>query len=247
MTARYVSTGGYTPSEQHLEIVASRYTNSMAGRALIYCHGAGSNGAIDGDTVRSDLVVAAERGLVVGAPLMSSAAGWGNAATVTAIDNYLTYLGTTYGADVTRPMFIADSHGVPCVLNWALYGSGGPARLGAAVLRIPAVNMRQIHDSNIASLAAGMETAYTDQAGLSAAYATRDPSHPLMLAAIRAAGIATRCRIMYNTADPIIRAADVLAFARATSIPTCDLGGPTHSPYGLFDINEEVAWLRSRG
>jgi alpha-beta hydrolase superfamily lysophospholipase len=145
MAARFMRTGGYSPSEEHVEIIAANYANTMAGRALIYCHGAGINNVIDGADARADLERYADRGYVVCAPLLAGASSWGNAASVSAVDAVLTYLGTTYGADVTRPLFIADSHGASIVMNWAVRN---PTRFGGATLRVPAISLRTMHDTN---------------------------------------------------------------------------------------------------
>jgi hypothetical protein len=241
VTFRLHRTGGYTPSEEHLEIVASNHLNATAGRVIIYCHGAGGNNVIAGADVRRDLNLYANRGHVIGAGLLGGGSTWGNAASVSAVDAYLTYLNTTFGCDVTYPWFIADSHGASIVLNWAVRN---PTRLGAATLRVPAIALRRLHDANVAGVAAGMETAYTNLAGLEAAYGTRDALHPLFIDTYKASGIADRVRLMYNTADPIVTASDVLEFARLTRTPATDMMGPSHDPWAYTDPVEQYDWFR---
>jgi dienelactone hydrolase len=247
VTWRYTRTGGYTPSEEHITMLGSGYSVGDAGRVIVYAHGAGGNGAVLQADVRADLERYADRGYVVSAPFLGGAAPWGNPACVDAIDALLVYLHDTYGADVTRPMFIGDSHGGPCVLNWAVYNAAGPARLGAAVLRVPAIAMQQMHDTNVAGVAAGMEAAYTNLAGLVAAYPTRDPSNPEHAVRIAASGIATRCRLDYNETDPFVRAADVRRFSALSGIEARVLGGPSHDPWAYVNVSDQLAWLRSRG
>lgn len=241
MAARFMRTGGYTPSEQHVEILSANHTTANAERVILYVHGAGGNNAIDNASARRDLEMYANRGHVIGAGLLGGGATWGNAASVSAVDAYLTYLNTTFGADVTYPWFIADSHGASIVLNWAVRN---PTRLGAATLRVPAIALRHLHDTNAAGVAAGMETAYTNYAGLLAAYPTRDALHAEFIATYRATGIADRVRLMYNTSDPVVDYTDVLAFARATGTPATDMMGPSHDPWVYTDPYEQYDWFR---
>jgi hypothetical protein len=241
VTLRLHRSGGYTPSEEHLEIVASNHLNATAGRVILYVHGAGGNNVIEGADVRRDLNLYANRGHVIGAALLGGATTWGNAASVSAIDAYLTYLNSTFGANVTYPWFIADSHGASIVLNWAVRN---PTRLGAATLRVPAIALRRIHDSNVASLAANMETAYTNYAGLLAAYPTRDALHHEFIATYKASGIADRVRLEYNKADPIVARADVEEFAALTATPIRDMMGPSHDPWAYTDPLEQYDWFR---
>lgn len=242
-------TGGYVPSEAHTVMTCATYTPSRGGRAIIYAHGAGGNGFIDGADVRADLEQYVARGHVVGAPLMGGPAPWGNGVcagttvgTGGAITAYLNWLAANYGADVSRPWFVADSHGAPCVMNWAVRNAGW---FGGAVMRVPALALQSIHDSGVAGLAPAMEAAYGGLAGLVAAYPTRDAAHPTMQQTIRDSGIAPRIRLMYNAADPIAAAAPVLAIAAATGIEAVDMGGPSHAPWGYFDISEQLRFLRS--
>lgn len=244
MAFRSLRTGGYSPSEQHLVIVGNTYTNAMAGPVLIYLHGAGGNGAIDGDDIRSDLEAYADRGYVVGAPLAGGGVTWGNATFTAALDAYLVYLASTWGADTSRVTFVGDSHGAPCFLNWAVEN---PTRLKSAVMRVPAVEMQYMHDNNIVGVAAGMETSYTNLAGLVAAYPTHDPSHPTFQATFRAASIAGQVRFMYNEGDPVVRASGVRTVAAACGIEAVRMLGPSHAPWGHFNIYEQLDWLRGHG
>lgn len=241
MAARFMRTGGYTPSEQHVEIIAATHHTSNAGRVILYVHGAGGNNAIDAADVRRDLELYAGRGHVIGAGLLGGAVTWGNAASVSAVDAYLTYLGATYGCDVTLPWFIADSHGASIVLNWAVRN---PTRLGAATLRVPAIALQRIHDSNVFSLAAGMETAYTNLAGLVAAYPDRDALHATFIATYLASGINDRVRLEYHRNDNIVNPVDVEEFARRSATPIRDLMGPAHDPWIYTDPVEQYEWFR---
>jgi hypothetical protein len=242
MAARYSRLGGYTPSELHVSMVASRYRNSMAGRLIVYCHGAGGNGFIDGADIRTDLEHHANRGFVVHAGLLGGGITWGNDVSLNAITSMLTFMNTTYGANISRVLFVADSHGASLALNWAVRNQ---AQFGGAILRVPAFSLKTIHDTNIASLAAGMETAYTNLAGLVAAYPTRDACHPTFMANVVSLGLVPRLRVMYNVLDPIINPVDVLIFRDGTGVETIEMGGPSHAPWGHFNILDQFNWLRS--
>jgi hypothetical protein len=50
---------------------------------------------------------------------------------------------------------------------------------------------------------------------------------------------------MYNDPDPIINKVDVLAFATATGVEAIEMGGPSHAPWGYFNINDQYKWLTS--
>jgi pimeloyl-ACP methyl ester carboxylesterase len=242
MAFRSHRVGGYTPSEVHVVTTGANYTTSMGGRVVVYCHGAGGNGYIDGADIRTDLDRYAEAGHVVHAGLLGGNYTWGNQASVDAITAALTYLNTSFGANITAPMFVADSHGASIALNWAVRN---PSQLGKAVLRVPAISLKTIHDTNVAGLAANMELAYTNLAGLVAAYPTRDANHTTFRALVVSSGIVPKLRLMYNDPDPIINKVDVLAFATATGVEAIEMGGPSHAPWGYFNINDQYKWLTS--
>jgi hypothetical protein len=243
MAVRRETTGGYTPSEKHVVMTAANYEPDMAGSAIIYCHGAGGNGFIDGADIRTDLRRYADQGHVVHAGLIGGNYTWGNAASVSAVDAILDYLEASYGADISAPMFVADSHGASIAINWGIRNA---SQLGRAILRVPAISLKTIHDTNVAGLAANMEAAYTNLAGLVAAYPTRDANHPTFQALVISSGLVPKLRIYYNAADPIINPVDVLAFSTATGVVAEEMGGPSHAPWGYFDIDEQYQWLMNQ-
>lgn len=242
MTQNELKATGYTPAEQHLVITAAGYRPSMAGRAVIYCHGAGGIAPIDGPDARVDLELLANYGYVVCCPMAGMPYNWGNDGSRTAIDSCLTYLhdDPALNATVTSPLFIADSMGAPTVLWWAV---NNPTRLGKAVLRVPAYSLQTIHDGNFGGLAANMETAYGGAGPLAAAYPTHDANHPTFQANFLTLDIADKFRIMYNAPDPICLEADVLNFADAVGIESIEMGGPSHAPWGYFDVAAQHKWL----
>lgn len=242
MTQRDLITGGYTPSEQHLVITASSYSASMGGGVVVYCHGAGSNLPITAPDSRTDLDILADLGYVVVCPTSNGLTHWANDGAIASIDSMLTYIDAhpIYNANVTRPLFIADSMGAALAINWAVRN---PTRIGKAVLRVPGFSLQTIHDTNVGSLAAGMETAYGGSGPLAAAYSTHDANHATFRALFNSLALASKFRIMYNAADPIINPVDVLAFCTATSITPIEMGGPSHAPWGYFDIAAQIKWL----
>jgi hypothetical protein len=244
VTVRYRQTGGYTPSEDFTILTAANHDKTAGHRrALIYCHGAGSIAPVDpSPDARVDLELYAARGYVVGIATLSGLFNWGNDASRVAIDNLLTYMNASYGAVVTSPLFIADSMGCPTALWWAVNNA---SRLGAAQLRVPAIALQHFHDGNVGGLAAGMETAYTNLAGLVAAYPTHDGLHPTMQATINSLGLPAKMRVLYNPPDPLVAAADVLAFQAATGVETIAMAGPSHAPWGYFDMSAQLGFLQA--
>lgn len=243
MASHFRESGGYTPSELHMSIVNSAHRNSLAPRLVVYCHGAGGNGAATGADVRQDLDHHAFRGLVCHAGIQGGDFNWGNAANTTAISALIAYCATRWGCNTSRVMFIADSHGAASMINWAVRN---PSQFAGGVMRVPAFALQHIHDTNVASLAAGMEAAYGGLANLVAAYPTRDALHPTFIANLLTLGMTSRLRVMYNAADPIIDQAKVLQFRDATGVETIEMGGPSHAPWGYFNILQQYEWLISR-
>jgi hypothetical protein len=58
-------------------------------------------------------------------------------------------------------------------------------------------------------------------------------------------GIRDRIRLMYNRADTIVVAAEVERFAAYTRTEIVEMTGPSHAPWGLFDIGEQLRYLES--
>lgn len=249
MTVTTIRNTGYTPPEVHASLVSPNYRNAMNGRLVVYCHGAGGNGFIDGADIRQDLIHHANRRMVIHAGMQGDPYNWanpGNAGTTAgtgAISALISYMATTYNADTSKVLFVADSMGAASAINWAVRNV---SQFGGAVLRVPAFALQAIHDTNAASLAASMETAYGGLAGLQAAYPTRDALHPTFISNFNTLGITNRVRVMYNAADPVIAAANVLAFRDATGVETIEMGGPSHAPWGYFNILDQYEWLKSR-
>lgn len=249
MTARFQMTGGYTPSEPHVTFTAANYAGS-GGQPVIWCHGANATITQVQDSVsvdaRLDLDKLADRGCVVSASNLGGATTWGNDTGLASIDGQLTFLAASAAAGgygtTGKVILIGDSHGAAVALNWAVRHA---SQVGAIVLRVPAVALQRIHDRNALGLAASMETAYTDLAGLVAAYPTRDPSHPTMSALLVSSGLASKMRCWYAVSDPVILAAEVLAFAAAIGCQATPMTAPSHAPWGYVDVPEQLQWIRS--
>jgi pimeloyl-ACP methyl ester carboxylesterase len=160
---------------------------------------------------------------------------WGNDDFLAAFDDALDFAESIYGLSTTQVAILGLSMG-GMALNWVWRN---PTRVRACALVIPAVALEAIHDADPIGLAEFIELAYTDLAGLEAAYATHDPSHPDNVEAL--APLADRIRIWYSTDDNVIDAADVEAFASATGIAATQIGAVGHNIGGAGD--DVVAWL----
>lgn len=243
MPVRRQHKNAYTPNENISVITSSRYKSG--GMPVIWMHGAGGTmtQASEQPLVRRDLNQLARRGYVAACSDLGGPATWGNDTGLASVTAQLTWLGTAYAADTARAILIGDSHGAAVALNWAVRN---PTKVAAMVLRVPVVALQAFHDRNPLGLAAGMETAYTNLAGLIAAYPTRDPSHPTMAALIVSLGLHLKTRLYYNTDDPYVLASEVLAYAALTGTEAVNLGGTGHSPWETVDAVAQHTWIRGR-
>lgn len=176
MVARTRGVGGYLPSEEHIVITASTYTGG--GHPVVVCHGGGDGGdQYEPIASRRDLNVLADTGLVVCAADLGGLHTWGRDEGTAAVTAMLAWLAAhpVYQADISKVVFVADSHGALTAVNW---GVRNPVEFAAAVLRVPTVALDSVHDRNGAGFADTIEGCYNALVlpGTSGAYAST-PDH----------------------------------------------------------------------
>lgn len=213
-----------------VETIVWRSSTSPVGPLVIVCF---DEASFYQEPARNrDLKVLAESGLVV---VAADAPSFGNAEALQAIDDTIVWAGADLGADIDRVSFVGDSRGATTALNWAWRN---PSQLGAAVLRIPAVNLAAIHARDMPpGVAAEIDAAWPG------GFAGADPSEPANITAI--APIADRCRVWLSTDDPFIPPAEVDTWADATGVQTRSLGATGHDPWtsGAIPHISQALWV----
>jgi hypothetical protein len=168
--------GAYTANELQIEIYPSG--EGTGGKIpIIFCHGFSLT------TFPSQIVAGApywERlGLIAertGCPVVAADLGgntWANTTARTLFGTLRTWLAANTG--VRSDKFFAAGESMGSTL--ALYQAWtNPTACVGYWVRAPIVSFQAFHDANPGGLAASMETAYTNLAGLVAAYPTIDPN-----------------------------------------------------------------------
>lgn len=244
MAHRSTGDGRYHTGETDTTIVGDTYSGD--GPLIVVCHGAGNTSVTYADTPgnRRDLEFLADRGCVVVIPDFTGANGtWGNDAALTRIGEIRTYAAATWGADLNRMGFIADSAGTMDALN---YHWRNPSHIKCTAARIPVVAADALHDRNVL-LGNLINSAYTNEAGWDAAKANRDPSASAPAALIEA--FADDVRIWYSTDDTIVLPADVTTFTNLTGVRAIPLGAIGHDQAVLsaaVHADAQAAWIWSR-
>jgi hypothetical protein len=220
MTARSFGTGANsaTPAERHLVIRASTWDGG--GPLVLVAHGLLSNALTYGPAaIRRDLDYLANTGcLVVAADLAGDA--WGNAASVTAAENVITWAASRYGCDTSKVSWLADSMGFTVAVNWA---TAHVAQVGAIIGRLPATHVDALHDRD-GAVGPTVVAAYGTEAAWDAAKGTRDPiSKAAALVALK-----DRIRCFYSTTDTLVLPAEVQAFATAVGCRAVPMGAFAH-------------------
>lgn len=182
-------------------------------------------------TISPDIDVLTDAGTVYCGDLGGTQT-WGNATSVTASVAALDVLDTeTTGT----PLAVGFSMGATSVLNTAWRNT---TRIGRMALVVPVLDLQDIHDNNRGGWAASLEAAYTNLAGLQAAYASRSPV--LRVADTIALGV--DLGIWYSTNDPVCLPAITEDWAGDVGAELFSMGAVGHSLDGL-DYDAIVAWL----
>lgn len=170
--------------------------------------------------------------------------GWGNPTERAAIPKVLSWLATNYGTSSTQFAVIAGSMGGLTWLNWA---PSVVARVVAAAMVIPAIDVEAIRQNDLDNLhiglAASIETAWGGLAGFRAALPGANPARNP--AAYRP--LASITRIWATGNDNVCAFSDAQAFAAATGVSLVNPGNLGHlSPTGGLYWPEVTEWLLER-
>lgn len=223
--------GVYTASELQIEIYPAGET-SVGKVPIIFCHGfsllAQPAAVIGGAPYWERFGRIAE---LTGCPVIAAdlgGNGWANAASRTLFGTLRTWAGANIGTRTDKFGAIGESMGSILAANMAWRS---PAECVALWLRAPIVAVQAFYDANLVAnpgLTASMDAAYTNHAGLVAAYPTIDPANATNRAIL--ASLGPRTRVDYTIDDQFIVPEIPAAYVAQT-------GADGHSGPGDHDAN----------
>lgn len=184
--------------------------------------------------------IAAAAGCVICSADLGGSSTWSNDTAIARINTLITHLNSNLGTRTDKVFIGGESMGSGLALNWAWRN---PVKVAGIWVRAPITRMQSFHDRNGGGLAASMEAAYTNLAGLTAAYPTHDPAVAANLATLTGLGNRTRLDAVAN--DEFIPSTDPILYQIQTG---CELNMmPTGGHAGnLFTPVDEVAeWVRA--
>lgn len=207
-------TDAYTAGELQIEIYPN--ARKATGRVpIIWCHGFSlltqPASVVSGTPYWERLALIAE---YTGCPVVAADLGgnaWANSASRTLFGTLRTWLGANIGCRTDKFAVGGESMGVLLAANMAWRD---PVACVALWMRAPIVAMETFHDANPGGLAASMEAAYTNLAGLVAAYPTVDPAVAANRAILQSLG--PRTRIDYRSDDEFIDPTILESYATQT-------------------------------
>ena len=211
--------GSYVAAETHIEFKSSLQDVTRQ-VPIIYCHGLlGTANDMRKTSTAIRLLAIAERAGPVFAGDIGGLVTWGNDTVVAAggrIDQLVTFAGTL-GCRTDKVFVGGESMGSVAALNWAWRN---PTKVAGIWVRAPITRMQETHNRllghpTLSGIPASMEAAYTNIAGLTAAYPTHDPADP---ANITAQGVlrslAGRTRMDATSEDEIVLSTEPILYAR---------------------------------
>jgi pimeloyl-ACP methyl ester carboxylesterase len=228
VTVRSIYQTGYTGSEASVTFCGRLLPGGVP---VILCHGVLAT-ATQFQNATEGLVgryAADNHEVTLASGDLGGASTWGNDTSIAAVTSLVTYLGSNYGTSTSRVALYGTSMGALTALNWAIRNTSKVVAVG---LTAPAVSLQGIHDRDPSNLAAAIDTAYTNNAGYLAALATdpsHDPSSTNETTRRAARLLGPRTRIWYSTDDPVIAAAEPLAYAGFTGCAIDSMGAIGHT------------------
>lgn len=194
---------------EDVTVWTGRTTPTSDAIPLIYCHGFGTSGTSttwrDETLAGDDFRPIAAWGFPVIAANLAGASTWGNDASITAVDNIVSWANGAYGTRTDKVIVGGESMGALTALNWAWRNTD---RVAAVWLRVPCTNLAALHDRSDVFRGA-IEGAYGNVAAYEAALPTHDPTENTDL--LRPLG--KRTRIWLAVDDEIFPATEVRSFA----------------------------------
>lgn len=192
----------YTPNETIYILRDDYYT---APQRICFC-GPGYLGSADAffPNYQDVPYILAANGFTVIIADTNGTSTWGNDATVTAIDNAVTWCRGLFPD--TKSDGIVMQGGSMFTLNALNYTKANPTKVKAMVIELPALNLKDLHDNrfldyptNTIPLLTPIEAAYGGTAGYNAALAAHDPAQNT--ATFKAWG--GRINLLGSETDPI--------------------------------------------
>lgn len=242
--------GAYVASETHVEFKSSlRDITGMV--PIIYAHGLlGTANDMRKAPTSQRLLAIAERAGPVFAADLGGGVTWANDTVVASggrIDQLITYAGTL-GCRTDKVIIGGESMGSLAALNWAWRNV---TKVAAVWVRAPITRMQETHNRllghpTLSGIPATMEAAYTNIAGLTAAYPTHDPADPAnSTGRAGLTSLARRTRMDATANDEIVPATEPILYRN--SYPGVDLHmRPGDHASNLYTPIAEVAeWMRA--
>ncbi len=226
MVARWSSSGvgQYVASERHTAWLPKQYKPNGQTRGVIYCPPKGQTAA----NVITDYMAAAI--VDAGLPLVSFDFGnidgttpkWG-AAVATAVSasrfaSAFSYAQSAFGFKSDGVLLYGGSHGgiTATDIAKAQVDNGTGSLIRGVASTIPTLDLVYVHDNDVGTSAAGIETAY----GGAGAYTTALPTHSPAASGFAATMTTIPHHIVYSTDDPFTPVAIYTAYATAAGANT---------------------------
>jgi pimeloyl-ACP methyl ester carboxylesterase len=234
---RSKGTGIYRASERHILRTSDEGRRNATTVGILALHGAGNDASFV-DEFPPAIELAARGYLVLGIDAGGLTA-WGTDTAIAAVSDGRTYLQAN-GAASGEIVLLGSSMGSMTALNWL---RANPTLVACAALALPIPDVEAVRANNRGSLQAGIEAAYTDNAGWQTARPTHNPTE--YVAALVTAAVPIR--LDYSTSDTIGLPAETEAFASALgSIATLDsMGAVGHSFASLSGI-DVADWVEAQ-
>lgn len=218
--------GAYTANELSIEVYPAN-EGTVGKIPIIWCHGFSLLSlpaqVIAGAPYWERFGLIAERS---GCPVIAADLGgnaWANSTSRTLFGTLRTWAAANIGVRGDKFFSGGESMGSLLALNMAWRA---PVECVGYWVRAPIVAMQTFHDANPGGLAASMEAAFTNLAGLVAAYPTVDPSVAANRNALATFG--PRGRIDWTDQDEFIAPAIPMAYAAAVGA----VGEQRHGDHG---------------
>lgn len=231
--------GAYVASEWSVEITPVWRSTTRA-VPFVWCHGFQLLGSA-GLTARAYPYwpqlskIAHAAGCVILSADLGGSATWANDTAIARIDTLISWAASNLGTRTDRVFIGGESMGSLLALNWAWRN---PVKVAGIWVRAPITRMREFHDLNPGGLAATMEAAYTNLAGLIAAYPTHDPAQNMGALG----GLGYKTRLDATASDELIVSTAPILYQRQTGCHL-EMRPGTHGDnlYGPWD--EIAEWV----
>jgi acetyl esterase/lipase len=231
------SSGTYQTGESWVRLLSRLDGDSdIAGRvAVFHCHGRGWDTS---EALQPHWGVGLRTLVDAGYPVFSSDLGgtttFGNATSVTRLEQLIAHARATYGVHATKVILSGTSMGAMTAMVWA---RANLTQVKAACLFIPAVSAQAIYSRN-SFIASEIDAAY----GGAAAWATARPNRDPLAFASELTSIPIK--LWYSTNDPTILTSDVTDFAALSGAEVESMGAGGHSLTGL-NVQSVLSFVRS--